>query len=45
MPPFMLTLNDADMASVLTYIRTAWGNQGGSVSEFDINKLRTSLTP
>jgi len=45
MPPFVLTLNDADMASVLTYIRTAWGNQGGSVSEFDINKLRTSLTP
>ena len=45
MPPFMLTLNDADMASVLTHIRTAWGNQADAIREFDINKFRYSLTP
>ncbi len=44
MPPFVLTLNDADIAAVLTYIRTSWGNRGGAVSEFDINKLRIALT-
>jgi mono/diheme cytochrome c family protein len=44
MPPYVLTLNDADMAAVLTYIRTSWGNKGNGVSEFDINKLRIALT-
>ena len=45
MPPFMLTLNDMEMAGVVTYIRTSWGNTGASINEFDINKLRSSLTP
>jgi cytochrome c553 len=44
MPPFVLTLNDADMAAVLSYIRNTWGNHADSVTEFDINKLRTSLS-
>jgi mono/diheme cytochrome c family protein len=44
MPPYVLTLNDADMAAVLTFIRTSWGNKGSGVSEFDINKLRIALT-
>ena len=44
MPPFVLTLNDADIAAVLSYVRSSWGNQAGGVSEFDINKLRIALT-
>jgi len=45
MPPFMLTLNDAEVAAVLTYLRSSWGNSGAPVTEFDINKLRSSLPP
>lgn len=44
MPPFVLTLNDAEIAAVLSYVRSSWGNQAGGVSEFDINKLRIALT-
>jgi mono/diheme cytochrome c family protein len=40
MPPFVLVLNDADIAAVLTHIRTAWGNQGSGVSEIEVNRLR-----
>jgi mono/diheme cytochrome c family protein len=45
MPPYMLTLNEADVAAVLTHIRSSWGNQGSSVSEFDINRLKASIHP
>ena len=42
MPAYLLTLGDADVAAVLTYIRSAWGNTAAPVNEFDINKLRSS---
>jgi mono/diheme cytochrome c family protein len=45
MPPYMLQLNDAEIAAVLTYVRNAWGNQAGVLTEFDINKLRRSQAP
>ena len=45
MPPFMLRLTDREIAAVLTYVRNAWGNQAGALSEFDINKLRRSQAP
>jgi cytochrome c553 len=44
MPGFLLTLNDAEVAAVLTYIRASWGNTGAAVNEFDINKLRSALS-
>jgi mono/diheme cytochrome c family protein len=44
MPGFLLTLNDAEVAAVLTYIRASWGNAGTAVNEFDINKLRSALS-
>jgi mono/diheme cytochrome c family protein len=40
MPPFVLQLNNAEIAAVLTTVRSSWGNRAGPVSEFDINKLR-----
>ena len=41
MPPFALTLSDADIAAVLTYIRNAWGNQASGVSELDVALQRS----
>jgi mono/diheme cytochrome c family protein len=40
MPPFVLTLSDAEMAAVLSYIRYQWGNTGSPVAEFDITSMR-----
>ena len=33
MPSFEGKLSNADIAAVLTYIRTTWGNQASPVSE------------
>jgi mono/diheme cytochrome c family protein len=38
MPPFVLTLNDSERASVLTFIRNSWGNQAAPVSEFEAGR-------
>lgn len=40
MPPFATVLSNADTAAVLTYVRGAWGNQGGAVSEIEVNRYR-----
>ncbi|WP_295953775.1 cytochrome c [Rhodoferax sp.] len=40
MPPFVLVLNDADIAAVLTHIRGTWGNQAAGVTELEVNRLR-----
>lgn len=45
MPPFMLTLSNAELAAVLSYIRNAWGNHAPALSEFDINKFRNLQAP
>jgi mono/diheme cytochrome c family protein len=45
MPPFLLQLRDAELAALLSYVRSAWGNQAPAVSEFDINQLRRSQVP
>ncbi len=42
MPPFVLALNDREIAAVLTYVRGAWGNEAAAVSEFDVSRLRAS---
>ncbi|CAB3781368.1 c-type cytochrome [Pararobbsia alpina] len=43
MPPFAQTLSDEEIAAVVTYIRTAWGNHGTPVSAKDANALRPAL--
>ena len=40
MPPFVLLLDDNDVASVLSHIRSAWGNQGAVVSPLEVNRIR-----
>lgn len=40
MLPWRETLNDEQIAAVLTYVRQAWGNQGAAVSVEAVNALR-----
>ena len=44
MPPFVLKLNDADIADVLTHLRSSWGNQANPVSELEVNRIRAHQT-
>jgi mono/diheme cytochrome c family protein len=41
MPPFAQSLSDVEVAAVVTYIRTAWGNHGTPVSVKEVNALRS----
>jgi mono/diheme cytochrome c family protein len=43
MPSFGWRLNDAQVASVLTYIRNAWGNAASAVSADQARAVRTNL--
>ena len=40
MPPFGSTLNDDEIAAVVSYIRTSWGNKGALVSPIDVARSR-----
>ena len=42
MPPFATVLPDADVAAVITYMRSSWGNKAAPVSEFDVSQQRSS---
>ena len=40
MPAYAGRLSEADIAAVLTYVRASWGNNGGQVSTFDLDRYR-----
>jgi len=40
MPPFAVSLSDNEVAAVVSYIRTSWGNRGTTVSADEANELR-----
>jgi hypothetical protein len=42
MPPFAQSLSDNEVAAVVTYIRTAWGNHGNPVTSMQANQLRSA---
>lgn len=42
MPTFAASLDDDQLALVLSYIRQAWGNHGAAVSAGDVRAVRTS---
>lgn len=42
MPPFAQVLSDDDIAAVVTFIRSAWGNRGGPVTVREVNRLRSA---
>jgi mono/diheme cytochrome c family protein len=45
MPDFGWRLTDADVASVLSFARTSWGNQGDAVTAAQVAKVRDTLKP
>lgn len=42
MPPFAQALSDDEVAAVVTYIRTSWGNHGTAISARQANELRSA---
>jgi mono/diheme cytochrome c family protein len=40
MPPYATFLSDADVAAVLSHIRSAWGNRAAAVSELAVSRQR-----
>lgn len=42
MPPFGEQLSDAEIAAVLTYVRSSWGNQAAPVTEELVRKARAA---
>ncbi|WP_248750276.1 cytochrome c [Pseudomonas sp. MWU15-20650] len=45
MPAFREQLSDAQIAQVLTYVRSTWGNQGGAVDAKAVGTLRGHTDP
>ena len=43
MAPMGAALSDADLAGVLTYIRTSWGNKAGPVTADDVKAIRSAV--
>jgi mono/diheme cytochrome c family protein len=43
MPSFKDDLSDLELASLLTYVRTSWGNKGKPVSASDVAAARAKL--
>ena len=44
MPPYVMLLGDADIAAVLTHIRTSWGNAAAPVSELEVARQRDAAS-
>jgi mono/diheme cytochrome c family protein len=44
MAPMGAALSDADLAAVLSYIRSSWGNKAGSVTAADVKAVRAAVT-
>lgn len=42
MPPFTQRLSDAEIAAVLSHIRTSWGNHAPEVSPVDVHTMRAA---
>lgn len=42
MPPFVLVLDDTELAALLTYLRSAWGNQASAVTAAEVNRMRAA---
>jgi mono/diheme cytochrome c family protein len=45
MPPFRNQLSDQEVADVLSYVRTTWGNSGGAVKAEEVKALRERTNP
>ena len=45
MPAFKGDLGDADIAAILTYVRSAWGNKAAPVTPQDVAAARGAAPP
>jgi mono/diheme cytochrome c family protein len=45
MPTFGPELTDVQIATILTYVRSAWGNQASPITPETVAKVRTSAAP
>jgi mono/diheme cytochrome c family protein len=43
MPGFAWRLSDEEVAQLLTFIRSSWGNQAPAVNAEEVKKLRATL--
>lgn len=43
--PGFARLNDQEIAEILTFVRTRWGNEGTPISAVQVKKLRDQLNP
>ena len=43
MAPMGANLSDTDLAAVLTYIRSSWGNKAGAVTADDVKAIRAAV--
>jgi cytochrome c6 len=43
MPDFSESLSDREIATVLTFVRTSWGNKADGLSEAEVGALRGAL--
>ena len=43
MPAMGASMSDEDLALVLTYIRSSWGNKGSEVTAAQVKAIRTEL--
>ena len=44
MPAFAASLDDEKLASVLTYVRSAWGNKAGAIATADVATVRSTAS-
>lgn len=44
MPPFGQSLNDSDVAMLVSYIRNSWGNEAGGVTPLEVKRARAAST-
>jgi mono/diheme cytochrome c family protein len=45
MPPFREQLSDQEIANVLSFVRSSWGNRGGAVTPDEVKTLRERTNP
>jgi mono/diheme cytochrome c family protein len=45
MPPFATQLSDGDVAAVLSFVRSSWGNRAAPLSELEVTQQRSSARP
>ena len=45
MPPYATVLSDADVAAVISHVRSSWGNRAPAVSELSVSQQRGSSGP